>query len=83
MSNKLEFSKNGRQCTVKLANETADQICTTDYTIRVFDADDDRWEDHATTSTELEPGNSHSQDYHKWSATNWKIIVTYENCERI
>jgi hypothetical protein len=83
MSNKLKFIKNGRKCTVVLTNETKDQICTTDYRIRVYDSDDDRWEDHATTSSELQPNHSFSKDYHKWSATDWEIIVTGEYCNRI
>ncbi|MBA6156351.1 hypothetical protein H3Z83_07475 [Tenacibaculum sp. S7007] len=82
MSNRVTFMKNGRSCTITIANESPDQFCTTDYTIRVYDKDDERWEHHARTSIRVAPNTVHTQGYHKWSATDWQHTVLGNYCQR-
>lgn len=81
MSNNVKFEKLGRKCRITLSNKSETDECTTSYRISVYDSDDERWEDHANTTTTLKPKTSHSQEYHKWSATDWDYTVTNNYCE--
>lgn len=81
MSNSVSFEKLGRKCRITITNNSSTDRCTTSYRIGVFDSDDDRWEDHADTTTTLNPNTSHSQEYHKWSATDWNHTITNNYCE--
>ncbi len=81
MSNRVSFRKSETKCTVTIANESSDEICTTSYDIEVFDSDDDRWEHHASTTSEINPRSTVVKDYQKWSATDWKMNITSDYCE--
>lgn len=83
MSNRVTFIKNEKSCTITIANESDDQYCTTDYTIQVYDSDDDRWEHHARSSIRIAPKTIHTQGYHKWSATKWEHNILSNRCQRL
>ncbi|XPF94871.1 hypothetical protein ACM9HF_02345 [Colwellia sp. RE-S-Sl-9] len=81
MTNKVSFKKNGERCTVTLSNSSKTDECTTTYEISVFDSDDDRWEDHAKTTSTLKPKTVLSKEYHKYGATDWDYTIVDNYCE--
>lgn len=82
MANKITFEiVSGERCRLSMINNSDNSTCTTEYQLTVYDTDDQRWENHAVGSVTLGPGDSWSEEFHKWRANGWKHQILSNNCE--